>query len=188
MVLGGSMPSLWTINFSARKFAWRLMSEAQPRSLPKDRGERAGRHLTELMLGLNLSMSPWSPAYNWDFLPVCSATSFKLPHHEGFSALPFQPKCLVMLLGLTKRCRRQFLPKSGKQISLTSQSSAKKTILCTTSKHWPTSSVTSPAGKKSGALEANNKSFPSPAGWSPETWDLVTAFHFKKVRNTLKPV
>lgn len=62
-----SMPTLWTVSVRAGNFTWRLASEVQPGPLPRDRGERPRRPLSELMVELNLSIYPWSPDYNWDF-------------------------------------------------------------------------------------------------------------------------
>lgn len=46
----------------------------------------------------------------------------------------------------------------------------------------------SPAGKNLvPQRKANNKSFPSPAGWNPETWDSVPAFHWKRAGKPLEP-
>lgn len=96
---------------------------------------------------------------------------------------------LLYVLGLTKQCRRKFLLKSGNQISLTSQSSAKRGFYAPRpSTGLPPVSCLQLGKNLVPQRKANNKSFPSPAGWSPETWDLVTAFHFKRVRNALKPV
>lgn len=182
------MPSLRAVNFSARNFAL----DSKPRSLPKDKEVRAGKHLRKLMARLNLSIFPHSPTYNWDLLSVGSAAFFRLPHHRAFSALPFQIKRLVMVLGLTKRCRREFLPKSANQISLTIQSTAKRGCYVPYVPHpstdLPLVSYLQLRKNLVPQTKTNNKSFSSPAGWSLKTRDLVTVWHFKRVRNTLKPV
>lgn len=93
-----------------------------------------------------------------------------------------------MVLGFTKWCRSNFLPKSGNQISLTSQSSAERGF------YVPHPSTGLPPvsclqlGKNLVPQRKANKSFSSPTGWNPETWDLVTVFHFQRVRNAPKPV
>lgn len=115
------------------------------------------------------------------FLSVGSATFFRLPHHRAFSALPFQIKCLGMVLGLIKRCRRKFLPKSANQISLTSQSTAKRGFYVPhPSTDLPPVSCLQLRKNLVSQRKTNNKSFPSPVDWSLKTRDLVTACHFKR--------
>lgn len=84
--LWGKCP-VWVFNFSAINLS--LDSKWSPNFLPSQgqRGERADRHLKELTIGLDFSISPWSPVCHWDLLSTGSAAFPSSCHITGFSLL-----------------------------------------------------------------------------------------------------
>lgn len=120
------MPSVSHWSQCDKTIPWTL-SGAQLCSLPRD---REGRGLTDTLLSSQLgwiwaSLLEVLPATE-TFYPQAHLLFLQIATPQGFLCFASQAKGLVMVLGLTKWCRTKFLPKSTNQISLTSQSSAKR--------------------------------------------------------------
>lgn len=90
-----------------------LDSKWSPTLLPcqGQRGERAGRHLTELPVWMDLSISPRTPIYHWDLLSTGSAAFPSSCHFMGLSLLCLSnQKALSWFWALPSDTKQNFFP------------------------------------------------------------------------------